>query len=110
MTYERGRIYRVNLEPTRGSEQQGQARPCVILSATPLNTKLRQVCVVPLSSSGKVLPPVVVGTPSAGENSVALCHQIRTVDKSRFGKEVGELSAEDMEAVEAGVRQVLGLG
>ncbi len=109
MEYKRGQIYRVNLEPTKGSEQQGVARPCVILSITPLNTKLRQVGVVPLSSSGKVLPPVVVGVPSAGPNSVALCHQLRTIDKMRITKFLGELSAADMVAVETAVRQVYGL-
>jgi mRNA-degrading endonuclease toxin of MazEF toxin-antitoxin module len=41
MDYKRGQIYRVNLEPTRGSEQQGIARPCLIFSITPLNAKLR---------------------------------------------------------------------
>ena len=66
MDYKRGQIYRVNLEPTRGSEQQGIARPCLIFSITPLNAKLRQVGVVPLSTSVKVLPPVVVGVPSVG--------------------------------------------
>ena len=109
MEYKRGQIYRVNLEPTKGSEQQGVARPCVILSITPLNTKLRQVGVVPLSSSAKVLSPVVVGVPSAGPNSVALCHQLRTIDKMRITKFLGELSAADMAAVETGVRQVYGL-
>lgn len=109
MEYKRGQIYRVNLEPTKGSEQQGVARPCVILSITPLNTKLRQVGVVPLSSSAKVLPPVVVGVPSAGPNSVALCHQLRTIDKMRITKFLGELSAADMVAVETAVRQVYGL-
>ncbi|MEY2685514.1 MAG: PemK-like, MazF-like toxin of type toxin-antitoxin system, partial [Pseudomonadota bacterium] len=39
MDYKRGQVYRVNLEPTQGSEQQGVARPCVILSITPLNNK-----------------------------------------------------------------------
>lgn len=109
MEYKRGQIYRVNLEPTKGSEQQGVARPCVILSITPLNTKLRQVGVVPLSSSAKVLPPVVVGVPSAGPDSVALCHQLRTIDKMRITKFLGELSAADMIAVETAVRQVYGL-
>jgi len=110
MDFKRGTIYRVDLEPTRGSEQQGTARPCVILSITPLNQKLRNVGIVPLSSSGKVLPPMLVSVPSAGPNSVALCHQLRTVDKSRFGKCVGELSPADMTAVEAGIKQVYGLG
>lgn len=109
MEYKRGQIYRVNLEPTKGSEQQGVARPCLIFSITPLNAKLRQVGVVPLSTSAKVLPPVVVGVPSAGPDSVALCHQLRTIDKMRIGKCQGELSAADMAAVEAAVRQVFGL-
>ena len=65
--------------------------------------------VVPLSTSAKVLPPVVVGVPSAGPDSVALCHQLRTIDKIRIGKYQGELAAPDMTAVEAAVRQVYGL-
>jgi mRNA interferase MazF len=107
--YQRGQIYRVNLEPTQGSEQQGVARPCLILSITPLNARLRQVGVVPLSTSAKVLPPVVVGVPSAGPDSVALCHQLRTIDKLRIGKYLGEMSPADLVAVESAVRQVYGL-
>ena len=107
--YRRGQIHRVNLEPTQGSEQQGIARPCLILSITPLNARLRQVGVVPLSTSAKVLPPVVVGVPSAGPDSVALCHQLRTIDKLRIGKYLGEMSPADLVAVESAVRQVYGL-
>jgi len=109
MDFKRGQIVRINLEPTQGSEQQGVARPCVILSITPLNQKLRQIGVVPLSTSAKALPPVVVSVPSAGTASVALCHQLRTIDKLRVGKYVGELSPADMAAVESAVRQVYGL-
>lgn len=107
--FKRGHIFRVNLEPTVGSEQQGTARPCVILSITPLNARLRQVGVIPLSTSAKALPPVVVATPSAGVSSVALCHQIRTIDKARIGKQIGELSTDDLAAVENAVRQVYAL-
>jgi mRNA interferase MazF len=81
----------------------------VILSITPLNQKLRQIGVVPLSTSAKALPPVVVSVPSAGAASVALCHQLRTIDKIRVGKYVGDLSPADMAAVESAVRQVYGL-
>ena len=109
MDFKRGQIYRVDLAPTRGSEQQGVARPCVILSITPLNQKLRNIGVVPLSSSGKVLAPMVVAVPSAGENSVGLCHQLRTIDKSRIGKFLGELAPKDLNAIEDCVRQVYGL-
>lgn len=110
MNIERGSIYRVNLDPTVGSEQQGNARPCVILSLSAYNRKLRTVCVVPLTSSPRELAPLIVSVPSAGKaNSMALCHQIRTVDKTRVGKLIGTMSLEDLAVVEDGVRRVHGL-
>ena len=109
MDYKRGQIYRVDLEPTRGSEQQGTARPCVVLSITPFNKQFRTVGMVPLSSTARVYEPVSVPVPSAGDTSVALCYQLRTIDKTRIGKFIGELSPKDMAAIEDGVRQVYGL-
>jgi len=106
----RGQIYRVNLEPTQGSELQGDARPCMILSITPFNNKLKTVSIVPLSSSPRALPPLIVSTPSAGKpESTALCHQVRVIDKSRIGKYMGEMSATDIAAIEVAVRQIYGL-
>ncbi len=114
MTIERGCVYRVNLDPTIdptiGSEQQGNARPCVVLTLTAYNKQLRTVGVVPLTSSPRALPPLIVPVPSAGKaSSMALCHQLRAIDKTRIGKHMGELSQEDLVAVEAGVRKVYGL-
>ena len=110
MTIERGSIYRVNLDPTIGSEQQGNVRPCVVLTLTAYNRQLRTVGVVPLTSSPRALAPLIVPVPSAGKlNSMALCHQIRTIDKGRIGKLLGSLSVKDMAAVEDGVRRVHGL-
>ncbi len=110
MNIERGNIYRVNLDPTIGSEQQGNARPCVVLTLTAYNRQLRTIDVVPLTSSPRALAPLIVPVPSAGKaNSMALCHQIRTIDKTRMGKLLGTLSPEDMAVVEDGVRRVHGL-
>lgn len=109
MDYKRGQIYRVDLKPTRGSEQHGTARPCVVLSITPFNKQFRTVGIVPLSSTARVYAPVSVHVPSAGDTSVALCYQLRTIDKTRIGQFVGELSPKDMTAIEDGVRQVYGL-
>lgn len=110
MNIERGQIYRVNLDPTVGSEQQGNARPCVVLTLTAYNKQLRTVGVVPLTSSPRALAPLIVPVPSAGKaNSMALCHQIRTIDKSRIGKHLGALSPQDLATVESGVRKVHGL-
>lgn len=109
MDFKRGQIYRINLEPARGSEQQGSARPCVVLSITPFNKQFRSLGVVPLSSTARASAPISVAVPSAGENSVALCYQLRTIDKSRVLKLVGEINAKDMAEIEAAVKQVYGL-
>ena len=110
MNIERGNIYRVNLDPTLGSEQRGSARPCVVLTLSAYNRQLRSVGVVPLTSSPRALPPLIVPVPSAGKaNSMALCHQLRTIDKTRIGKLLGALNAQDLATVEDGVRRVHGL-
>ena len=110
MIIERGNIYRVNLDPTIGSEQQGSARPCVVLSLTAYNKQLRTVSVVPLTSSPRALPPFIVSVPSAGKaGAMALCHQIRTIDKSRIVKQIGTLGSDDLAAIEDGLRRVHGL-
>ena len=110
MLIERGGIYCVNLEPTTGAEQQGNARPCVVLSLSAYNRKLRTVGVVPLTSSSRAVAPLIVPVPSAGKaNSMALCHQIRTINKTRIGQLTGTMSMDDLAAVEDGVRRVHGL-
>ena len=110
MTIECSNIYRVNLEPATGSEQQGIARPCVVLSLSAYNRQLRTICVVPLTSSPRALAPLIVPVPSSGKvQSMALCHQIRTIDKTRIGKLLGTLSMNDLAIVEDSVRRVRGL-
>ena len=110
MNIERGSIYRVNLDPAIGSEQQGNARPCVVLTLTVYNRQLRTVGVVPLTSSPRALAPLIVPVSFAGKaSSMALCHQIRTIDKTRIGKLLGALTVEDMAVVEDGVRRAHGL-
>jgi mRNA interferase MazF len=111
MIIERGDIYRVNLEPTVGGEPQGRARHCVVLSLEEFNAKLRTIGVIPLSSSPRPLPPIIVSVPSAGlPTSTALCGQLRTIDKQRLlGAPMGRLSIADFGAVERGVAQFYGL-
>ncbi len=102
----RGSIWWVELDPARGAEIQ-KTRPAVVLTADGLNRVRRTVVVVPLSTGPAPRPPVVVAVSSAGEGSVAVCDQIRAVDKSRLTRGGRALSREDLRAVEAGVRAVL---
>lgn len=98
----------MDLDPTRGSEIR-KTRPAVVLTADALNRARRTVVVVPLSTGPAPRPPIVVATPSAGAGSVAVCDQVRAVDKGRLTQRAGQLVAADLRAVEDGIRAVLEL-
>ena len=102
----RGDVYWVNLEPTKGHEINKQ-RPCVIVSATPINLVRRTVVIVPLSTSAKARPPLVISVNCLDQSVTAICDQIRTVDKSRLVRAAGQLSITDLTALDDGLRQVL---
>ena len=105
---ERGEIWWVNLDPTRGAEIRKQ-RPCVVVSADGINRWRATPVVVPLSASAEDAVPVVIALPSAGANSVAVVDQIRAVDRSRFVSRGGRLSATDLSALEEAIKRVLEL-
>ena len=104
----RGDIYWVDLNPTRGSEIS-KSRPCVLVGATPINQARRTVVVVPLSTSAKARPPITLSVSCLGKQVIAVCDQIRTVDKSRLKNPAGQLSAQDLNTLEDGLRQILAL-
>jgi mRNA interferase MazF len=104
----RGDVWWVDLDPARGSEIR-KTRPAIVLTVDGLNRARRTVVVVPLSTGPQPRPPIVVAAPSAGAGSVAVCDQIRAVDKRRLAAAVGRLSAADLRAVEDGVRMILAL-
>jgi mRNA interferase MazF len=104
----RGEVWWVDLDPTRGSEIR-KTRPAVVLTVDALNRARRTVVVVPLSTGPTPRPPIVVATASAGAGSVAVCDQVRAVDKSRLTRHVGQLAVADLHAVEDGVRSILSL-
>jgi mRNA interferase MazF len=104
----RGSVWWIALDPASGSEIR-KTRPAVVFTADALNRVRRTIVVVPLSTNPTPHPPIVVAVPSAGEDSVAVCDQIRAVDRSRLTRAGGTLSPEDLRAVEDGVRAVLRL-
>ena len=104
----RGDIYWVDLNPTIGSEIK-KKRPCVLMGATSINKARRTVVVIPLSSAGdtKPRPPLTIGVKCLGKEAVAVCDQIRAVDKSRIQEKIGELAPDELLELENGLRQVL---
>jgi mRNA interferase MazF len=104
----RGELWWVRLDPTLGSEIK-KTRPCVVLSSTVLNERRHTVVVVPLSTSAPIAPPLTVQVDCAGRSVVAVIDQIRAVAKERLDRRIGDLSPQDLGAVEDGLRRVLEL-
>lgn len=97
MAIKKWHIYHANLEPVIGSEQ-GKSRPVLVVSEDFLNNLLNCVNIIPLTSrkTGRVIYPneVLISSGEGGitNDSIALCHQIRTIDKRRLSRAYGEIS------------------
>jgi mRNA interferase MazF len=107
----RGDIYWVNLSSSKGKGSEiNKERPCVLVGATPINKARRTVVVVPLSTAAQARPPITISVSCLGKEVMAVCDQIRAIDKSRIKKAVGSLSLKDLKALDNGLREVLNLG
>jgi mRNA interferase MazF len=106
---ERGEIWWVALDPTLGSEIR-KTRPCVVVSVNVLNERRRTVIVVPLSSSPKASPPILIPITCDGRPTVAVSDQIRAVTKERLSSRLGVVAEEELAVLEDGLRQIMQLG
>jgi mRNA interferase MazF len=102
----RGDIYWISLDPTKGSEIR-KKRPCFLLGATAINQARRTVIAIPLSTSAKARPPIVISVACLNRKATIVCDQIRAVDKNRIGERIGSLSPEKLQELEQAMRQVL---
>jgi mRNA interferase MazF len=105
---ERGEIWWVALDPTLGSEIR-KTRPCIVISVRVLNERRRTVIVIPLSSSPKPSPPILIPISCDGHTAVAVSDQIRAVAKERLRSRLGVVAAEEMTVLEDGLRQIMQL-
>ncbi len=94
---QRDEVWLVSLEPTIGSEIR-KTRPCIVISPDEINKLLKTVIVAPLTSTIKNYPTRVTIVFQTRESSIAL-DQIRSVDKSRLLRKLGNLSPNDSETV-----------
>jgi len=108
VTPERGDIWWVALDPALGSEIR-KTRPCVVMSVKILNERRRTVIVIPLSSSPKASPPILISLSCGGQPAVAVSDQIRAVAKERLRSRLGTVTTEEMAALEDGLRQIMQL-
>ena len=108
----RGEVYIVSLDPTAGSEI-GKQRPALVISNNINNRNADTVTVVPITSNTAKVYPFEVFLPkgAAGlqEDSKVKCEQIRTIDKSRLKRKIGEISEDILKEVEKAILIHLGI-
>jgi len=82
-------VHLVNLDP-EVSRDPKNTRPCVVISPDEVNHNLTSVIIAPLASTNSEYPTRVPVDFLNGKRFVIL-DQIRTVDRARLVKKIGEI-------------------
>lgn len=97
MVVRRFDIFLVNLDPTVGSEIQ-KKRPYVVISPDEMNRYIATVIIAPMTTKGKAYPTRVV-CQFQGKSGQIVLDQIRTIDKTRLAKKLGQISQDEQRLV-----------
>jgi mRNA interferase MazF len=105
MKVERGEVWLADLNPTRGSEQAG-TRPVLIFQNNLISKYTTTVIAIPLTTNLRraSLPSCVQiskGDGGLAVESVALCHQLRVLDKTRLMKRLGAVRQQTISVIES---------
>jgi mRNA interferase MazF len=103
-------IWYANLNPGKGSEQQG-FRPVVIISGNVLNQYMPVVIVCPLTTKIKGYKGNIILEPDQenglDEKSEVMVFQIRSVSKDRLIRKIGTISGSELEMMKQGLNEIL---
>ncbi len=97
MVVKRFEVYLINLDPTQGREIQ-KTRPCLIISPDEMNRHIGTVLVAPMTTKVKDYPSRVSVIFESKKGQIVL-DQIRTVDKSRLIKRLGQVDQDTAQKV-----------
>jgi mRNA interferase MazF len=98
-------VYLVALDPTRGSEIK-KTRPCLIVSPDEINRHLATVIIAPMTTKGQNYPSRVPCR-FQGKSGQIVLDQLRTVDKTRLVKRLGEIGPTVRASVLAALAELL---
>ncbi len=108
----RSEIWLVNLDPTIGAEIR-KTRPAVIVSSdlvgilplrviVPITDWKERYGVAPWMVRIEPAPATGLAKPSAAD-----CFQVRSISTNRLVRKIGQLGAEEMERIVAGIQRVI---
>ena len=104
----RGEVWWINFEPAVGGEIR-KKRPAIIVSNNAANRNLNRVQVVPITSNVSRIYPSEALVNLKGRQAKAMADQLTTVSKERMMNKAGELTLEEIAAVELAIRVQLGI-
>ena len=107
----RGEVYYADLSPVIGSEQGG-LRPVLIVQNDVGNKHSPTTIIAPITSRFTKKPlPTHVSLSNCGlaKDSIALCEQLRTIDKRRLKEKVGSMDEKDKVVLDRAIKISLGL-
>ena len=96
-------IVMVNLDPTRGSEIK-KTRPCVVISPDEMNRNINTVVIAPMTTSSNNYPTRMEIKHETKQGWVVI-DQIRTIDKRRIIKELGQLTAPEIKELKSIIKE-----
>jgi len=97
MEVKRFDVYLVNLDPTVGREIK-KTRPCLVVSPDEMNRFIATVIVAPMTTKGRQYP-TRVSCHFQGKLGQIVLDQLRTVDKVRLVKKLGQISPKPQQTV-----------
>ena len=97
MVVKRFDVFLISLDRTVGSEIQ-KTRPCVIISPDEMNQYIATVIVAPMTTKGQPYP-TRIACQFQGKDGQIVLDQIRTVDKTRLVKKLGQINTNEQKAV-----------
>jgi|SRR5580698_6280601 len=109
----RGEVWLLDLGGPKGDHEQAGLRPAVILQTDDLSV-LNTVVIIPMTTQSKragFANTVWIPGTEAGldRDSVALCHQLRALDRRKLIRKLGSLAPERLSEIEVAISFVLGL-
>ena len=97
MVVKRFDVYLVNLDPTMGREIK-KTRPCLVISPDEMNRHIGTVIVAPMTTQGQAYP-TRISCRFQGKNGQIVLDQIRTIDKTRLVKKLGQINTATQKVV-----------
>jgi len=90
MEVKRFEVWLINLDPTVGSETR-KTRPCLVVSPDEMNRHIATVIVAPMTTKSRPYP-TRVPCRFQGKAGQIVLDQLRTVDKTRLVRRLGQIS------------------